>query len=111
MTPLYLDAHVPFAIRDQLRRRGIDVLSALDDGGATLSDAALLERSTGLGRVMFTQDVGFKALAEHYQAEGHRFAGLIFGHQLRGSIGQFVRDLCPRCMTNRQTTRTPISRR
>lgn len=28
---LYMDVHVPEAITSQLRRRGIDVLTALDD--------------------------------------------------------------------------------
>jgi hypothetical protein len=32
-------------------------------------------------------------LAETWQTEGKPFAGLIFGHQLGGTIGQFVRDL------------------
>jgi hypothetical protein len=46
-----------------------------------------------LGRVLFTQDIRFKALAQDWQREGRQFAGLIFGHQLRGTIGEFVRDL------------------
>jgi hypothetical protein len=32
-------------------------------------------------------------LAENWQREEKFFAGLIFGHQLGGSIGQFVQDL------------------
>lgn len=46
MTALYLDVHVPIAIR-----------------------------------------------GEQFQADGRPFAGLLFGHQLRGSISQYVRDL------------------
>ncbi|AFY30690.1 hypothetical protein Cal7507_0188 [Calothrix sp. PCC 7507] len=30
--PLYMDVHVPQAITDQLRRRGVDVLTAHEDG-------------------------------------------------------------------------------
>ena len=93
MTPLYLDVHVPAAIAAQLRTRGVDVLSAQDDGATELSDLALLARSTALGRLLFTQDIRFKALAETWQRDGRRFAGLVFGHQLHGSIGQYVRDL------------------
>jgi hypothetical protein len=44
---------VPQAITDQLRRRGVDVLTAIEDGRATDSDEQLLERSTGLRRVIF----------------------------------------------------------
>lgn len=76
-----------------MRRRGIDVLTAFEDQSATLADSELLERAYGLGRVIFTQDIRFKALAENWQRQGKTFAGLIFGHQLRGTIGQFVRDL------------------
>jgi hypothetical protein len=93
MTPLYLDVHVPAAIADQLRRRGVDVLTAQNDGAAELDDVDLLDRSTALGRVLFTQDIRFKALAEEWQRTGRNFGGLVFGHQLHGSIGQYVRDL------------------
>jgi Domain of unknown function (DUF5615) len=91
--PLYMDVHVPQAITDQLRRRGVDVLTANEDDAAELKDPELLERARGLGRVVFTQDIRFKALAENWQRQGRPFAGLIFGHQLRGTIGQFVSDL------------------
>lgn len=52
-----------------------------------------MEHANSLGRVLFTQDIRFKALAESWQNEGKIFAGLIFGHQLHGSIGQYIRDL------------------
>lgn len=93
MTPFYFDVHVPAAIADQLRRRGIDLLTAQEDGTAELEDPDLLARSTALGRVLFTQDIRFKARAEDWQREARPFAGLLFGHQLHGSIGQYVRDL------------------
>jgi hypothetical protein len=32
-------------------------------------------------------------LAEDWQRQGKSFAGLLFGYQLGGPIGQFVRDL------------------
>lgn len=91
--PLYMDVHVPQSITEQLRRRGIDVLTAQEDNSLTLPDHELLERSTELGRVLFTQDIRFRALAEEWQCRGRTFTGLIFGHQLGGTIGQFVKDL------------------
>lgn len=90
---LYMDVHVPQSITDQLRRRGVDVLTAIEDDSAELADDELLEHASSLGRVMFTQDIRFKALAEDWQRQGLSFAGLIFGHQLGGTIGQFVKDL------------------
>jgi hypothetical protein len=32
-------------------------------------------------------------MAEDWQSQGRQFAGLIFGHQLGGTIGQYVKDL------------------
>ncbi len=90
---LYMDVHVPMAITEQLRRRGVDVVTAIEDGAATLEDDELLARASELGRVLFTQDIRFKALAEDWQRQGRAFGGLIFGHQLRGTIGEFVKDL------------------
>lgn len=90
---LYMDVHVPQAITDQLRRWGIDLLTAFDDEAQELPDDQLLVRVTQLNRVLFTQDIRFRVLAETWQIEGKQFSGLIFGHQLGGTIGQFVKDL------------------
>jgi hypothetical protein len=90
---LYMDVHIPQSITIQLRRRSIDVLTAQEDNTIELPDDQLLERSTAVGRVLFTQDIRFRALAENWQREGKPFGGLIFGHQLGGTIGQFVKDL------------------
>ena len=84
---------VPQASTSQLRRRGIDVLTAFDDETQELPDDKLLERVTEVKRVLFTQDIRFRVLAETWQIEGKNFSGLIFGYQLGGTIGQFVKDL------------------
>lgn len=90
---LYMDVHVPGPIGQQLRHRGIDVLTAQEDGQDNATDDQLLQRATALGRVMFTQDARFRALAEDWQRLGREFAGLLFGPQLGGTIGQYVEDL------------------
>ncbi|MGJ5675072.1 MAG: DUF5615 family PIN-like protein [Nostochopsis sp.] len=79
---LYMDVHVPQAITDQLRRRGVDILTAIEDDSNELSDSELLERARLLERVIFTQDIRFKVMAQDWQNQGRQFAGLIFGHQL-----------------------------
>lgn len=89
----YMDVHVPQAITEQLRRRGIDVLTAFEDGTREMPDDQLLVRVTELKRVLFTQDIRFRVLAETWQTKGKQFSGLVFGHQLGGTIGQFVKDL------------------
>jgi hypothetical protein len=90
---LYFDVHVPRAIRDQLRLRQVDVLTAQEDGRGSEEDDVLLQRSTELGRLLFTQDTRFKALAHEWQRQARTFAGLAFGHQQGGMIGDYVLDL------------------
>ncbi len=90
---LYMDVHVPQAVVEQLRRRGVDVLTAVEDGQGTAEDMELVSRACTLERVIFTQDIRFKALAEQMQRDRQPFAGLIFAHPLHVTIGQLVKDL------------------
>ena len=90
---LYMDVHVPGPITQQLRRRAVDVLTAQEDGRDKVSDERVLERATTLARLVFTQDVLFRVLAEQWQRQGREFAGLLFGPQLGATIGQYVQDL------------------
>ncbi len=90
---LYFDVHIDRAIHEQLYLRGVDVLRAQDDSAATLSDEDLLARATTLGRVLFTHDIRFKALAQDWQRQGKSFAGLIFGNKLGVTIGAYVKDI------------------
>ena len=90
---LYMDVHVPGPITRQLRRRGVDVLTAQEDGHDAVPDERVLARATALGRILFTHDVRFRVQAEDWQRQGREFAGLLFGPQLGGTIGQYVEDL------------------
>jgi Domain of unknown function (DUF5615) len=89
----YLDHHVPVAIAVGLRQRQIDVLTAQEDGRADWDDDRLLERAFELGRVVFTQDRDFLVLAADWQRQHRDFAGMVYGHQLRVTIGGAVHDL------------------
>lgn len=64
---LYLAVHIPQAIAEQLLSGGVDVVTAIEEGCAQLSDEDLLDRASSLGRVVLTQDIRFKALAEDWQ--------------------------------------------
>jgi hypothetical protein len=90
---LYMDQHVPGPITSGLRLVGVDVLTAFEDGSHELPDEDLLERSTYLKRVLFTQDDDLLAIAHRHQENDHPFAGVIYGHQLRLSIGRAIEDL------------------
>jgi Domain of unknown function (DUF5615) len=90
---LYMDVHIPRAVTEQLRRRGVDVLTAYEDNASTLDDEVLLLRATQYDRILVTQDIGLSARASNWLTEGRHFAGVVFAHQMNITIGQLVRDL------------------
>jgi hypothetical protein len=93
MLQLYMDVHVNAAITAGVRRRGIEALTAQEDGSRCFEDALLLDRATALQRVLFSQDEDLLAIARERQISGVFFAGLIYGHQLAATIGKYVLDL------------------
>ena len=93
MLPLYMDHHVPGPITEGLRRRGVDVLTAEENGATQLDDEVLLDRATAMGRILFSQDKDLLAIAQLRQQAGREFAGVAYSHQLKISIGKAVRDL------------------
>jgi hypothetical protein len=90
---LYMDVHVKAAITEGLRKRGVEVLTAQEDGSRRLLDADLLNRATELGRVLFTQDKDLLREGTARQRSGGTFSGVIYAHQQEVSIGQCVHDL------------------
>jgi hypothetical protein len=91
--PVYMDVHVPAAITAGLRRRGIDALTSQEDGTDRWPDDRLLQRSTELHRVLFSQDDGMLAMAAEWQHQDRTFAGIIYAHQLSAGIGTLVKDI------------------
>lgn len=90
---LYMDHHVPRAITVGLRLRGVDVMTAYEDGADEKDDPQVLERANELERVLFTQDDDFLAEATRRQKSGIFFRGVIYAHQLRISVGRCIHDL------------------
>lgn len=88
-----MGVHVRRAITKSLQRRGVDVLTAQHDNGAQLDDPALMDRTTSLGRVLFSQDEDLLKEASRRQKTGPPFSGLVYAHPLGLTIGQAVRDL------------------
>jgi hypothetical protein len=91
--PIFMDHHVHAGITKGLRRCAINVLTTDEDGRAMAPDDQLLERATELGRPIFTQDDDFLEIADRWQQTGRHFAGVIYGHQLRVTVGQAVADI------------------
>ena len=91
--PLYMDVHVPRPITRGLRRRGVEVLTAQEDGTARWEDPDLLDRAAKLGRVLFSQDEDLLVEAAKRQRTGVPFQGVIYVPQLALSIGSCIEDL------------------
>ena len=89
----YMDVHVRWPVSDGLRRRGVDVLTAQEDGHARADDPVLLDRAAALGRVLFTQDHDLLREAVRRQSSGAAFTGVVYAHQLAITVGQAIRDL------------------
>ncbi len=86
---LYMDHNVRRPITAGLRLRGVDVLTAFEDGSHELDDPDILDRAGELGRVLYTEDTDFLTEAATRQRQGIQFVGVIYGHQsleVRGCI-------------------------
>jgi len=88
-----MDVHVRRAVTAGLRLRGVDVLTAQEDGTGELPDPELLDRATELGRVLFTQDDDLRREAKRRQQTSESFAGIIYAHQLGITVSQCIADL------------------
>ena len=90
---LYMDVHIPWAITNGLRLRGVDVITAQDDGSGRLNDQKLLDRATQLGRILYSQDDDLLVEAHLRLVNQVRFCGVVYSHQLRSPIGSCIDDL------------------
>lgn len=81
---LYMDEQVEGAITRGLQARGVDVLTAQEDGMDDTPDPALLDRAGELGRLMLTRDVDFLIEAARRQRSGETFVGVVYAHLLKG---------------------------
>jgi hypothetical protein len=74
----YADVHLPRPVIWQFRDRGVDILAATEKQTNELPDDELLRLATSLSRVVVTQDIRFRVMAENWQRSGRTFAGLVF---------------------------------
>lgn len=90
---LYFDHNVRRPVQEGLRLRGVDVLTAWEDGAHRLQDPDLLDRATSLDRVLFSQDEDLLVEAAQRQRSGRDFVGLIYAHQTSLSVGDCITEL------------------
>jgi predicted nuclease of predicted toxin-antitoxin system len=85
----HLDEHVPTAIADGLRRLGIDVTTTPDASLIGATDPTQIAYAVAHGRVSFSQDHDFLALA----ASGVEHPGIAYCRQNTRSFGDIIRGL------------------
>ena len=84
------------AITEGLRRRGIDVLTAFEDGRSEADDEVLLQRATDLNRIFVSQDQDLLRITTEWMRAGRPFAGVAFGIQQDLDIGGTIEyQYCP----------------
>lgn len=84
----YLDEHIPSAIADGLRRRGVDALTLAEADMLGADDDEHLAFARQHERVIVTHDADFLRLA----ADTPDHSGIVYGPQGR-SIGEMVRKI------------------
>lgn len=89
----YMDHHVPAAISQSLRTRGIDCVTAWEYHHHDRGDEALLQRATSLGRILFTSDDDFLRITAAWLRDGIDFAGLVCQKQQLLKTSQVAEDL------------------
>ena len=84
-----LDEHIPNAVADALRHRGIDLLTLAEAGRLGITDRELLAYSLAAGRVLVTQDGHFVGL----HRDQHPHAGIAYSKRGSRTIGELVAAL------------------
>lgn len=89
---LYFDEDASeYAVIRNLRARGVDVTSAVEEGRNGFSDPEQLVFATEQGRVICTSNLGdFISLHTDSLSQGKPHAGIILIHQQRFSVGQQI---------------------
>ncbi|MFO0790446.1 MAG: DUF5615 family PIN-like protein [Pirellulales bacterium] len=93
MLAFYMDHQLSVHITRGLRNRGVDVLTAYEDGAAEVADDELLTRATALGRVLVTHDKGFLRLVAERQQMRIPFDGIVFVAQQSLQVGHTIEYL------------------
>ncbi len=94
MIRYYLDTHIPKAVAEQLRLRGIDVVRCEEVGLAEADDTEHLEYAAAQERTLVSHDADFRTLHSVWMGQGLAHAGIIvFNRRFQGDTGRLVREL------------------
>jgi predicted nuclease of predicted toxin-antitoxin system len=93
MLAFYMDHQVRGQITRGLRQRGIDLITAFENGRSELDDDALIDRATALGRIFVSQDQDVLRIGRRRQRAGENFIGIAFIELEHIDIGKVVEYL------------------
>lgn len=93
MLAFLMDQQIHSAVTEGLRWRGINVLTAFEDGRSAADDDELLQRATALGRVFVSQDQDLLRITRQWRQAGRVFTGVAFGIQQDLDIGGTIEYL------------------
>lgn len=96
-----MDENVRGPVTTGLRARGVDCLTAREDGYDHTDDEFVLARATGLGRVVLTYDNDFLRIAHEWLAEGRSFPGIIKSNGRRIPPGVEIEQVLRICLNSR----------
>jgi hypothetical protein len=72
LPPLVADMDIAVPVVHFLRRQGVDILSAREEGWGGLTDGQILARAHAMERFVLTHDADFGTLAVHRGEPAHR---------------------------------------
>ena len=75
LPPLVADMDIAVPVVYFLRRQGVDILSAREEGWGGLTDSQILARAHAMGRFVLTHDADFGTLAVH---RGEPLTGIVY---------------------------------
>ena len=87
MIRYYFDAHIPKAVAEQLRLRGVDALRCQEVDLADADDVEHLEFAAAHERTLVSHDADFRELHSLWAGQGLAHAGIIiFNRRFQGDI-------------------------
>lgn len=92
MNSLLADVHLPYAVVESLRKLGMDVLTAQEDGSGRAPDEELLHRAAQMDRILLTQDKDFLSIAADWLRIGREFPAIIYIRQ-GTPLGGVINDI------------------
>lgn len=89
----YVDEHIPSAITEGLRQRGLGVLTIQEDSRTGAADPDNLRRAFELRRVLVTEDHDYEKIATEFWTSNESFYGIAFVLRWGVSFGALIDDL------------------